>query len=110
MTPTGHRALIIIPTYNERDNLPNIIPAALAVLPQAHVLVVDDLSPDGTGQIADTIAAGDNRVHVVHRSGPRGLGNAYLHGFRWALEKKYEFIFDGRFLLKKFFSSFFSPT
>lgn len=94
MTPTGHRALIIIPTYNERDNLPNIIPAALAMLPQAHVLVVDDLSPDGTGKIADAIAAGDNRVHVIHRSGPRGLGNAYLHGFRWALEKKYEFIFE----------------
>ena len=92
--PTGSGALIIIPTYNERENLPRIIPAALAQLPEAHVLVVDDLSPDGTGELADGIAAKDPRVHVEHRQGPRGLGNAYIHGFRWALEREYEFIFE----------------
>lgn len=94
MNPTGHQALIIIPTYNERDNLPKIIPAALAQLPQAHVLVVDDLSPDGTGQIADQLAEHDRRIYVIHRQGPRGLGNAYLHGFQWALDHQYEFIFE----------------
>ena len=94
MSPTGQQALIIIPTYNERDNLPKIIPAALAQLPQANILVVDDLSPDGTGKIADQLAADDRRIHVIHRDGPRGLGNAYLHGFRWALDHDYEFIFE----------------
>ena len=94
MSPTGHQALIIIPTYNERENLPNIIPAALAQLPQANILVVDDLSPDGTGAIADQLAQDDRRIHVIHREGPRGLGNAYLHGFRWALDQGYEFIFE----------------
>ncbi|MEC8381044.1 MAG: polyprenol monophosphomannose synthase [Myxococcota bacterium] len=94
MNPTGHQALIIIPTYNERENLPKIIPAALAQLPQAQVLVVDDLSPDGTGKIADQLAENDPRIHVIHRQGPRGLGNAYLHGFRWALAHGFEFIFE----------------
>ena len=94
MSPTGYQALIIIPTYNERENLPKIIPAALAQLPQANILVVDDLSPDGTGAIADQLAQDDRRIHGIHRDGPRGLGNAYLHGFRWALDQGYEFIFE----------------
>lgn len=94
MQPTGQTALIIIPTYNERENLPKIIPAVFAQLPQANILVVDDLSPDGTGEIADGIAQNDPRVHVIHREGPRGLGNAYTHGFKWALKEKYEFIFE----------------
>jgi dolichol-phosphate mannosyltransferase len=92
--PTGQTALIIIPTYNERENLPKIIPAVFAQLPQANILVVDDLSPDGTGEIADGFAQTDPRVHVIHREGPRGLGNAYTHGFKWALKENYEFIFE----------------
>ena len=90
----GKEALIIIPTYNERENLPKIIPAALSVLPEANILIVDDLSPDGTGAIADDLAKQDRRIFVEHRQGPRGLGNAYLHGFRWALERSYQFIFE----------------
>ena len=92
--PDGAEALIIIPTYNECKNLPQIIPAIHKILPKVHILVVDDLSPDGTGDIADRLAEHDQRIHVEHRNGPRGLGRAYLHGFRWALERKYEFIFE----------------
>jgi dolichol-phosphate mannosyltransferase len=83
---TGAGATVIVPTYNEAENLPRIVPAILAVLPEAKVLVVDDRSPDGTGAIADRLAAADPRVRVSHRDGPRGLGPAYLHGFRLALE------------------------
>ena len=90
----GSNALIIIPTYNECENLPKIIPATLKELPLANVLVVDDLSPDGTGAIADELSKADPRIFVEHRSGPRGLGNAYLHGFQWALERHYEYIFE----------------
>jgi dolichol-phosphate mannosyltransferase len=90
----GTGTLVIIPTYDEAENLPRIIPAVLEVLPAAHILVVDDLSPDGTGELADAIAAKDPRVHVSHRSGPRGLGPAYIHGFHWALERHYSFIFE----------------
>ncbi|MBM75409.1 MAG: dolichyl-phosphate beta-D-mannosyltransferase [Proteobacteria bacterium] len=90
----GSKALIIIPTYNERENLPKIVPAALEALPYANVLIVDDLSPDGTGAVADELSKNDSRIFVEHRSGPRGLGNAYLHGFRWALKRDYEFIFE----------------
>ena len=90
----GAGTLVIIPTFNERENLPRIVPAVLDVLPEAHILVVDDLSPDGTGTIADEISANDNRVHVCHRTGPKGLGPAYLHGFRWALEGSYRTIFE----------------
>lgn len=86
--------LIILPTFNEKENLPLIIPAILEQLPNAHILVVDDLSPDGTGVIADQFAQKDGRIHVEHRDGPRGLGRAYLHGFRWALERDYTHIFE----------------
>jgi dolichol-phosphate mannosyltransferase len=94
MKPTGKQALIIIPTFNERENLPRIIPAVLSNLPDAHILIVDDLSPDGTGDIADEFAKKDPRIHVEHRKGKRGLGRAYLHGFQWALSKEYQFIFE----------------
>ena len=94
MKPTGKQSLIIIPTYNECENLPQIVPAALAQLPDAHILIVDDLSPDGTGKIADQLAAADPRIHVEHRQGERGLGRAYLHGFQWALQRDYQFIFE----------------
>jgi dolichol-phosphate mannosyltransferase len=88
------RALVIIPTYNERENITRIIPAVLAQDPSIDVLVVDDGSPDGTGAIVDGIAAENPRVHALHRSGKLGLGTAYVAGFKWALERDYEFIFE----------------
>jgi dolichol-phosphate mannosyltransferase len=77
--------LVIIPTYNERENIENIVRAVLNVSGGVEVLVVDDNSPDGTGQIVDTMAAADDRVHVIHRGGKLGLGSAYIRGFKWAL-------------------------
>jgi len=91
---TGVGALVIVPTYNEKENISQIVPAILDAVPDANILIVDDHSPDGTGVIADQLAAEDDRVHVVHRDGPRGLGRAYLHGFRWALDRDYQFIFE----------------
>jgi dolichol-phosphate mannosyltransferase len=88
------RALVIIPTYNEAVNLPLLMPRVLEQDPRIEVLVVDDQSPDGTGQIADRLAAENQRVHVLHRPGKLGLGTAYLSGFRWALERDYEFVFE----------------
>ncbi len=78
--------IIVLPTFNEAENLPRIVPAVLKALPGGRVLIVDDHSPDGTGDIADRLAAEDARVQVSHRSGPRGLGPAYLHGFALCLE------------------------
>lgn len=86
--------LIIIPTYNERENLESIVSAIHMVVPGTHILVVDDNSPDGTGQIADAISAADSRIHVLHRSGKQGLGKAYLAGFGWALQRDYQRIFE----------------
>src|SRR5215470_1615889 len=80
---------VIIPTYNERDNLEPIVGRVRAALPAAHVLVVDDNSPDGTGEIADKLAAADPHVHVLHRPGKSGLGTAYIAGFTWGLENGY---------------------
>jgi dolichol-phosphate mannosyltransferase len=88
----GAGALIVIPTYDEAENLPRIVPAVLAEIPAAHVLVVDDDSPDGTGRLADELAARDARVHVLHRRGKEGLGKAYVDGFRWALARDYAFV------------------
>lgn len=90
----AERTLVIIPTYNERENIARIIPAVLAQDPSIDVLIVDDGSPDGTGAIADGVAAGNPRVHVLHRSGKLGLGRAYVAGFKWALERDYELIFE----------------
>ncbi len=86
--------LIIIPTYNERENVRAIARAVLEGIPKANVLFVDDNSPDGTGDIADELAAADERIHVLHRKSKDGLGRAYLAGFKWALERDYEFIFE----------------
>ncbi|MBI4495247.1 MAG: polyprenol monophosphomannose synthase [Chloroflexi bacterium] len=86
------RALAILPTYNERDNLGQIVPAILAQADVLDLLVVDDNSPDGTGQLADTLALAEPRVSVLHRAGKRGLGSAYVAGFKWALERGYAFI------------------
>ena len=89
------RALVIVPTYNESENLPRLVPAILAQDPRLDVLVVDDDSPDGTGALADELAAGGRgRVHVLHRAGKLGLGTAYLDGFRWGLARDYELLFE----------------
>lgn len=88
------RALIIIPTYNERENLPALIEQIHAALPAADILVVDDNSPDGTGLLAEAISAKDRRVQVLRRAGKLGLGTAYLAGFRHALQHGYDFVFE----------------
>lgn len=88
------RALVIVPTYNERFNIARLIPAILAQDPSLEILVVDDASPDGTGAIVDGIATNNPRVNVIHREGKLGLGTAYIAGFRWALERKYDFVFE----------------
>ena len=88
------RYLVCVPTYNERANLPLIVPAILEQDPRLEVLVIDDSSPDGTGELADTLAAESPRVHVLHRGAKEGLGRAYLSGFRWALDRGYEFILE----------------
>jgi len=90
----AERVLIVIPTYNEAENLPRIVPAVFDFVPEAHILVVDDGSPDGTGAMADDMAAADNRIHVMHRSVKEGLGMAYVAGFRWALEQGYDLVFE----------------
>ena len=90
----SERSLVIVPTYNERDNIIRLIDAALAQDPGIEVLVVDDGSPDGTGALVDERVALDARVHVIHRARKMGLGTAYLTGFRWALEHDYELIFE----------------
>ena len=83
--PAEPRVLVIIPTYNERENVEPIIERVHAAAPAAHILVVDDASPDGTGRIADKLAEADERVHVLHRAGKAGLGAAYIAGFDWGL-------------------------
>ena len=88
------RALVVVPTYNEAVNLPLIVPQILVQDPRLDVLVVDDNSPDGTGRMADDMAAANPRIHVMHRPEKAGLGKAYLAGFRWALERDYEFVFE----------------
>ena len=86
------RILMVIPTYNESDNIAWIVGRLRAAQPAVDVLVVDDSSPDGTGDIADEMAAADPQVHVLHRTEKAGLGAAYLHGFRWALEQGYDVV------------------
>lgn len=81
--------LVVIPTYNERENLGSVVRRLRAVLPEVHVLVVDDGSPDGTGELADELAEADPRIHVMHRTAKAGLGAAYIAGFRWALARDY---------------------
>jgi dolichol-phosphate mannosyltransferase len=89
-----NHTLIIVPTYNERENLPRMVEKLLSLPDAVDLLVVDDNSPDGTGQIANELAARHPQVHVLHREGKNGLGRAYIAGFKWALEKNYEFVFE----------------
>lgn len=86
----GEGALIVVPTYNERSNLRDLVESVLRAAPAVHVLVVDDASPDGTGALADQLSARDERVHVVHRPAKQGLGTAYVAGFRWGLDRHYQ--------------------
>jgi dolichol-phosphate mannosyltransferase len=88
------RALIIVPTYNERENLPRIVPLILAQDPRLHILVVDDGSPDGTGAVADEIARAEPKLHVIHRASKLGLGTAYVAGFRFGLERGFDYMFE----------------
>lgn len=90
----GERALVVIPTYNEAENVRQIIPAVLAQDDRIDVLVVDDHSPDGTGDIVEEMARDARRIHVLHRGQKQGLGTAYRAGFHWALERDYEYVFE----------------
>jgi dolichol-phosphate mannosyltransferase len=86
--------LVVVPTYDERENLEPIVARARASVPEAHLLIADDNSPDGTGQVADALAGADDHVHVLHRSGKAGLGAAYLAGFAWGLERGYDVLVE----------------
>ncbi len=88
------RALVVMPTYNEATNLPTIVPVVLDRDSRIDVLVVDDGSPDGTGEIADRMAQESDRVSVIHREGKQGLGRAYLRGFMWGLERGYDYLLE----------------
>lgn len=88
------RTVVIIPTYNERQTLAPIVARVRTSVPDADILVADDNSPDGTGRIADDLAAADPRVHVMHRLGKEGLGAAYLAGFAWALQQGYDVVVE----------------
>ncbi len=89
-----NRVLVVIPTYNEAGNIEPIIERLRAAVPEADALIVDDGSPDGTGEIADKLAADDGRVHVLHRAAKAGLGAAYIAGFRWTLERGYDVVVE----------------
>jgi dolichol-phosphate mannosyltransferase len=88
------RILVIIPTFQERENLSSIVGRVRASVPTAHVLVADDNSPDGTGKVADELASDDDQVHVLHRAAKEGLGAAYVAGFEWALDEGYDVIVE----------------
>src|SRR5205807_10136244 len=90
----AEKALVVIPTYDEAANLPSLVPLVLGQDPRIEILVVDDNSPDGTGRLADQLAQGNPRVHVLHREGKLGLGTAYLAGFRWGLERGYDYFIE----------------
>jgi dolichol-phosphate mannosyltransferase len=90
----NERYLVVVPTYNERENLSTLVPLVLGQDPRIEVLIVDDSSPDGTGALADEIAAVEPRSHVLHRPGKEGLGAAYLAGFAWGLERGYDLLIE----------------
>jgi dolichol-phosphate mannosyltransferase len=88
------KALVIIPTYNERDNIQKITREVLSVSEHTEVLVIDDNSPDGTGAVVDEMAKASHRVHAMHRPGKMGLGSAYIAGFRYAMSNSYDYVFE----------------
>lgn len=88
------RPLVVVPTYDEAENIHEIVERVLSTVPSAHLLVVDDGSPDGTGDIVEGIASGDDRVHLLRRTGKLGLGTAYVTGFRWGLERGYDLLIE----------------
>jgi dolichol-phosphate mannosyltransferase len=88
------RVLIVTPTYNERENLETFVTSLHAIVPEVDVLVVDDASPDGTGDLADALAARDPRIRVRHRAGKLGIGTAYIEGFEYALREGYDIVFE----------------
>ena len=88
---TAASPIILLPTYNERENLERVISAILVVQPKFCIAVIDDASPDGTGELADSIAARDSRIRVLHRPGKQGLARAYLDAMRWALAQSDHF-------------------
>lgn len=88
------KVLVVIPTYNERENLPLIIAGVRAAAPEVHILVADDNSPDGTGEVADGLAASDQSVQVMHRANKAGLGAAYLEAFQWAKDNHYDVVVE----------------
>src|SRR3978361_2135124 len=90
----SERVLCCIPTFNERENLPGMLQRVRAACPDVDILVIDDGSPDGTGEIADTAAGGDPSIHVLHRSEKSGLGTAYVVGFGWGLERGYDVLVE----------------
>ncbi|PZF58679.1 dolichol-phosphate mannosyltransferase [Curtobacterium sp. MCBD17_034] len=92
--PSSVRPLVIVPTYDEAENITAVTERVLGVVPEAHLLVVDDGSPDGTADIVAAIAAGDDRVHLMRRSGKLGLGTAYVAGFRWGIERGYDLLVE----------------
>ncbi len=89
-----NQTLIVVPTYNERENLPQLVQRLLSLPVPVDMLIVDGNSPDGTGKIADELAAKHSQLHVIHETEKKGLGRAYIASFKWALEKGYEFIFE----------------
>ena len=86
--------LVIIPTYNEKDNVTPLTEKVLSYPENVHILIVDDNSPDGTGKIADHLSSQNSRIHVLHRNKKQGLGRAYIAGFKWALKNNYEFVME----------------
>jgi dolichol-phosphate mannosyltransferase len=94
MTGTLGRVLVVIPTYNEVENVRTITARLRAAVPDAHILITDDNSPDGTGEVADELAAADDHIHVLHRLGKEGLGAAYLAGFAWGLEHGFDVLVE----------------
>lgn len=92
--PPLEKVAILIPTYNERENLPRIVSRIRAAVPQCDLLVLEDNSPDGTGEVADELAAADEKIQVLHRKGKEGLGKAYLAGFEWAIERGYDAVVE----------------
>ncbi|GCE23539.1 glycosyltransferase [Dictyobacter kobayashii] len=88
------KTLIIIPTYNEAENLPSLLSGIFAYVPETEVLVVDDNSPDGTGQLVEEMKKQDGRIHIMHRPGKLGLGTAYIAGFKYAIAHKYDAAFE----------------